>query len=248
MSQVTSPVILDSTGQDIVTQLAAISAALAAGAVITGNTDTTLTGVLQGSNGKVVVIPVDNAPTDNSTNLVNSGGVKTALDGKANPGQLAYVETGTTASQNYTAGQYITLNGLLYTADTAIASGSTFYTSGGNKNLTECVGGGFNSLAALREWKFVRYISADNTNITSDISGQGYNEVLLILIDLATESTTKIQNGTAIYPIFYIDAGYECRVYLTYGTDIYFGSILKNGNQYIARVSSSNSRLRIYAR
>lgn len=60
--------------------------------------------------------------------------------------QLAYVETGTTASQNYTAGQYISLNGVLYTADTAIASGATFYTSGGNKNLTECVGGGFNAL------------------------------------------------------------------------------------------------------
>lgn len=60
--------------------------------------------------------------------------------------QLAYVETGTTASQNYTAGQYISWNGVLYTADTAIASGATFYTSGGNKNLTECVGGGFNYL------------------------------------------------------------------------------------------------------
>ena len=61
--------------------------------------------------------------------------------------QLAYVETGTTASRNYTAGQYISLNGLLYTADTAIASGATFYTSGGNKNLTECVGGGLNYLS-----------------------------------------------------------------------------------------------------
>lgn len=67
------------------------------------------------------------------------------LADKANQAQLAYVETGTTASQNYTAGQYISLNGLLYTADTAIASGSTFYTSGGNKNLTKCVGGGLNS-------------------------------------------------------------------------------------------------------
>ena len=68
------------------------------------------------------------------------------LEGKANQAQLAYVETGTTASRNYTAGQYISLSGLLYTADTAIASGATFYTSGGNKNLTECVGGGFNNL------------------------------------------------------------------------------------------------------
>lgn len=69
------------------------------------------------------------------------------LADKANQSQLAYVETGTTASQNYTAGQYISLNGLLYTADTAIANGATFYTSGGNKNLTEVSGGGFNRLA-----------------------------------------------------------------------------------------------------
>lgn len=73
------------------------------------------------------------------------------LDGKANQTQLAYVETGTTASRNYTAGQYIALNGLLYTADTAIASGATFYTSGGNKNLTECVGGGFNATGYLED-------------------------------------------------------------------------------------------------
>lgn len=71
------------------------------------------------------------------------------LEGKANQAQLAYVETGTTASRNYTAGQYISLNGLLYTADTAIASGATFYTSGGNKNLTECVGGGFNDVQSF---------------------------------------------------------------------------------------------------
>lgn len=87
------------------------------------------------------------------------------LEGKANQAQLAYVETGTTASQNYTAGQYISLNGLLYTADTAIASGATFYTSGGNKNLTECPGGGFNNLfvtktftitvASIRQYNFI---------------------------------------------------------------------------------------------
>jgi len=73
------------------------------------------------------------------------------LDGKANQSQLAYVETGTTASRNYTAGWHISLNGLLYTAATAIASGATFYTSGGNKNLTECVGGGFNSIGISQD-------------------------------------------------------------------------------------------------
>lgn len=82
MSLVTDPVILDSTGQDIVTQLATISAALAAGNIVTGNTDTTLSGVLQGANGKVAVKPVDSDPTADSTNLVSSGGTDKAIKGR----------------------------------------------------------------------------------------------------------------------------------------------------------------------
>lgn len=70
----------------------------------------------------------------------------TQLEGKANPGQIGYPEAGTTASRNYTAGEYICWNGLTYTADTNIATGTTLSASGGNKNLTECVGGGFNNL------------------------------------------------------------------------------------------------------
>lgn len=112
---------------------------------VTNSTATPLTGVLTGNGSVVGVKSIDATPTADSTNLVSSGGVKTALDTKANQSQLATVETIATASRDYTAGQYISLNGLLYTADTAIARGSTFYTSGGSKNLTECVGGGFNS-------------------------------------------------------------------------------------------------------
>ena len=65
---------------------------------------------------------------------------------KANETELAYVETGSTASQNYSAGQYICWNGSLYTADTAIASGATLSASGGSKNLTAAPGGGLNDL------------------------------------------------------------------------------------------------------
>lgn len=79
--------------------------------------------------------------------------------------ELAYVENGTTASRNYSAGQYISLNGLLYTADTAIASGATFYTSGGNKNLTECVGGGLNSLST---------VTSDNVTFSNNVTGYTY--------------------------------------------------------------------------
>ena len=130
MSEVTSPIILNSTGQDIALALTGLATAIA------NKPD-----------------PATNPPVMDGAGDVGTS-VKYARedhqhpsdDAKANQTQLAYVETGTTASQNYTAGQYICWNGLLYTADTAIASGATFYTSGGNKNLSECVGGGFNNL------------------------------------------------------------------------------------------------------
>ena len=67
------------------------------------------------------------------------------LAGKANQTQLAYVETGTTATKpgGYTAGEYISWQGTLYTANTNIAYGTTL-SAGTGGNLTECVGGGFN--------------------------------------------------------------------------------------------------------
>ena len=79
--------------------------------------------------------------------------------------EIAYVESGATATRNYTAGQYICRRGLLYTADTAIASGATFYTSGGNKNLTECVGGGLNSLST---------VTSDNVTFSNNVTGYTY--------------------------------------------------------------------------
>lgn len=48
--------------------------------------------------------------------------------------QLAYVETGTTASRAYSVGEYFCRGGLLYRAKTAISSGSTF-TPGTNCEL-----------------------------------------------------------------------------------------------------------------
>lgn len=213
MSQVTSPVILDSTGQDIVTQLAAISAAIASGVVITGNTDITLSGVLQGLNGKVASIPVDNAPTDNSTNLVSSGGVKSALDTKTSAAQLAYVVTGTTASDNYPKGAYISWNGLLYTADTAISYGTTLAADGGNKNVTLCVNGGFNNLA---------FPTARTGSFTSDnysVEWFRYGYVCTIRVYRNSTATTNITLTTPLpaeaipavfiaVPQYAIDGGY----------------------------------------
>lgn len=110
---------------------------------VTNQTSTNLIGVLQGASSKVSVKPVDSAPTANSTNLVSSGGTKAALDTKANQGQLAYVENGTTASKTngYAVGEYFCWYGLLYRAKTAIGNGDTFTE---NTNCEQVSEGGFN--------------------------------------------------------------------------------------------------------
>lgn len=93
---------------------------------VTNQTSTNLVGVLQGSASRVSVRPFDSVPTADSTNLLTSGSVKTALDAKANPTQIAYVETGTTATRTYAVGELFVWNGLLYRASTAISVGASF--------------------------------------------------------------------------------------------------------------------------
>lgn len=58
--------------------------------------------------------------------------------------QLAYVETGTTASRAYAVGEYFCWNGLLYRVKTAISSGGTFTV---NTNCEQVTGGGINAIA-----------------------------------------------------------------------------------------------------
>ena len=62
---------------------------------------------------------------------------------KANQAQLAYVETGTTASRTYAVGEYFCWNGLLYRVTSAISSGASF-TPG--TNCEQVTGGGFNDI------------------------------------------------------------------------------------------------------
>jgi hypothetical protein len=57
--------------------------------------------------------------------------------------QLAYVESGTTASRAYAVGEYFCRNGLLYRAKTAISSGGTFTPE---TNCEQVTNGGFNEL------------------------------------------------------------------------------------------------------
>lgn len=93
------------------------------------------------------------------------------LADKANPGQIGYPESGTTASRNYSAGEYICWNGLTYTADTNIATGTTLSASGGNKNLTECVGGGLNNLFSVLGNIRIKIVSIQNNKQSATLNG-----------------------------------------------------------------------------
>lgn len=103
---------------------------------VTDQTSTNLNGVLFGNQSRVTVKPVDASPTADSTNLVSSGGVKTALDTKANQSQLATVETSTTASRAYTIGECFTLNGVLYECTYPISAGGTITVNANCKVIT----------------------------------------------------------------------------------------------------------------
>lgn len=63
--------------------------------------------------------------------------------------QLAYVETGTTASRAYALGDYFCLNGYLRKATTAISQGATIT----DNNSTQIAGGGMSVLAESRLFK-----------------------------------------------------------------------------------------------
>lgn len=110
MSEVTSPIILNSTGQDIALALAGLATAIA-----NKPDPATQTPVMDGAGD--VGTSVKYAREDHQHPSDTT---------KANQAQLATVESGTTASRAYAVGEYFCLNGLLYRVTTAISSGGTF--------------------------------------------------------------------------------------------------------------------------
>jgi len=117
MSQVTNPIILNSTGQDIALALAGLATAIA-----NKPDPATQTPVMDGAGD-----------VGTSTKYAREDHQHPSDTSKANQAQLAYVETGTTASKNYTIGEYFCWNGSLYQATAAISSGASFNSgSGGN--------------------------------------------------------------------------------------------------------------------
>lgn len=103
----------------------------------------------------------------------NMDTVDTAIT--ATKSDLGIVEDGNTATHSITAGQYVIWKGNLYTASSAIATGTTLSTS----NLTAVSNGGLNSLneqIAIVNNK----LEKNNMTITwSDGSANGYNSAFL---------------------------------------------------------------------
>lgn len=135
MADITSPIILDSTGQDIVTALgnvvSAITGPSAADVTYDGTTsglsaDDVQEAIDELASEKQDTLTFDATPTENSTNPVTSGGVYDALAVKSDITAIAPDESGnSTASQAYSVGEHFYKDGYFCTVTSAIASGGT---------------------------------------------------------------------------------------------------------------------------
>lgn len=114
------------------------------------------------------------------------------LADKANQSQLAYVETGATASRAYAVGEYFCWNGLLYRVTTAISSGGTI-TPG--TNCTPTPGGGLNAVTTI------------------------YNEIVSGTTSASGNIATPYRSAS-ITVLYAQAAGYECNSWVNSAGDI----------------------------
>lgn len=99
---------------------------------------------------------------------------KHSTDIAAMKNDLGIVEDGDTATHTIAQGQYVIWQGALYTADAAIASGTTLAASGGNKNLTAVENGGLNALNnKIENFTSIKLLYADQGADLNNIHGDG---------------------------------------------------------------------------
>lgn len=112
---------------------------------ITGNTDTTLNGILVGNGSNVGVKTLDTSSLTNDSNHVPSSGVvMSALDNVES--NIGIVENGDNATQNISNGQYVIWKGSLYKANQAISSGAAL-----SGKLAAVSGGGLNEFTTVQD-------------------------------------------------------------------------------------------------
>ena len=130
-------------------------------------------GLVVGSNGKGVPTggSAGHILAKNSSSNYDTGWVPMSAAAAA---AFGIVENGNAASQTIAAGQYVIWKGVLYTADAAIASGTTLAASGGNKNLTAVPNGGLNALnseiySMLSGVSFITFQTSSNISATLNL-------------------------------------------------------------------------------
>ncbi len=131
---------------------------------------------------------------------------------------LGIVEDGDTATHTIAQGQYVIWQGALYTADAAIASGTTLAASGGNKNLTAAENGGLNALSS-------KMPKVGYKNITIPAGGSQSETVLF---------DTPFPAGTS-YAVLVTQADQYAYA------DLYFGSTDRSVNGFKLNGSSNRS-------
>ena len=140
-------------------------------------------GLVVGSNGQGV--PTGGSAgqilAKNSSSNYDTGWVPMSAAAAA---AFGIVENGNAASHTISKGQYVIWKGVLYTADAAIASGTTLAASGGNKNLTAVSGGGLNAL------------NADIVSLNSSISVLDESKLKFVAVGSVTSSASKIVTVT----------------------------------------------------
>ena len=148
------------------------------------NNPVTSAGIKTALDTKQNTLTFDTTPTSGSTNPVTSEGILTAVNATAS--NLATIESSTTASQAYSEGDYLVLNGQLYEVIADIASGETL-TVGTNISATT-VGSELTALnkSLMQKYSFDNafYLSGTDTSATVTLSKplSELNTLLVVLM------------------------------------------------------------------
>lgn len=144
----------------------------------------------------VYIVTDDNAVSSEDVDYDNTGSglaatnaqdaVDELAEEKASQSQLAYVETGSTASRAYAVGEYFCWNGLLYRAKTAISSGASFTVG---TNCEQLVGGGLNDIGTS-----ISTIAAVSGNTTIQIGGY-YKIGYVVIFTVAIQASKNLASG-----------------------------------------------------
>lgn len=132
-----------------------------------------------------------------SGTLTDQTDLVAALDAKANASNLATIESSTTASQAYSEGDYLVLNGQLYEVTTAISSGETL-TVGTNISATT-VGSELtalnNGLTSVQNELRVKSLTLQSANSSVTITAQSaklFGNVLAVFVTFTLSSQVSI--------------------------------------------------------